>query len=989
MSGANNAKLLIVGYNHAHYREFTLNSDETLSLPEVSSVPWVGASKRRDIYKKTKSHPDSLHHVKFITKNDDPHAFLWQTNAEKLKNAARWGIVKTHSITGKVIGTLGQYRIAAHTRVAKGLESNSQAVKLKLLDVFQDRFEALEGIESLSNKNNTADEYSEAIAFYTAKLKAIQMRLDTDFANINSSGFDKTSLEQIKGDIDADIKRASSYYASLKDEASLRAHNRTRGQHSVMEFVKEQMIHGLYELQGINQDISYSNQRTFALTRGEFNDFIEDARKDIDDHQADLRNAVTAKHHGLYSADNNALLTYDFSADELTPAREREVLLAVSFIEGWDTLTSGKDERPSVVSNASGEETLVVIAATKWRTHRNLIARLKSFGFYLLTIAKGIFISTKPWDEEAWSNNDFHLVAKDLRARARPNEPIWRKPVQFFKQIGRAAVDIVNGVYNFGAELVIRMPVEVVNDWQSSQKLSFSLKETLDTASLAVKKISDFEEARLAYVLNKCGYKANQTISESTSKLATVEYALTAGEQNDILTAMVRGLNGFGSFFSHELYAKDPVAGLLFTMAYLVGAGAIYMPGYTSSVFGSGYVNWFSNFSYSMGSSKLAAAVAGGSSQGEIFAVGWDSVAHGPSGMVMNALYQAGEDPLTSGAYFFAAYGLGYLLVNGIAGHPIPWLSEHLKADLGSAPEAGYPIIGAKFAVMGYESLMIEHPENTHQLELSVHGHELDKLFSQLSDADKRAIDRFILVHWLSANADVLPKLESKQLVAISRQINALCSKEESESLNKLMHPQTPASIAFQLFYIPLSYIPAVLRVGLSVILSLAALVVGNPHPFEPFKKAATYLKDHVKKDLSRLLVFATFAIYIPYTIATTFIKMPAYVATMAIGRIAGLFNAKPAHFIHRFFASVHAMARSVGEFLYPARALKDVTVAHPNHTITDVEASYVKLMKQIPPSEKPLAEDSGISKSPVPSVLERKSAEKELCSLSVNSSSA
>ena len=84
---------------------------------------------------------------------------------------------------------------------------------------------------------------------------------------------------------------------------------------------------------------------------------------------------------------------------------------------------------------------------------------------------------------------------------------------------------------------------------------------------------------------------------------------------------------------------------------------------------------------------------------------------------------------------------------------------------------------------------------------------------------------------------------------------------------------------------------------------------------------------------------------------------MPTYLAAMAVGRIAGLFDAKPAHFLHRLFASVHAFSRSVGEFLYPARALKDVAVAHSNHTMTDVEVSYVKLMKRIPPLAEPLAD--------------------------------
>lgn len=947
MTGAASGKELLKKYNREHYKAYTLNnSTAPLKLHGISSVPGVGASRRPDTYNKKISHPLSPHHIKFITKNNHSHGFFWQTTPEKLKEAARWGIVKTHSVTAKVIGKLGQYRVVAHGRIAKGMVSNSQEIKLKLLDLFQDRFEALQAVESLVNKKNTKETYAETLQDYINTLENISASLESYFSGVTLSGLDETTLQQIRHDIDADIARTRAYLTSVSKTSNLQAYDSARGQHSVMEFVKEQMLYGLYELQGINQDITYSNKRFFALTRGELNDFIEDARKELDDHEADLRNAVTEKHHGIYPPNRDNVITYDFADDHLTPARERDVLLAISFIEGWDKVE--KDEHGQFkVKNASGEQPLDTIAATKWKTHRNVIALLKSVGFYILNVIKGAFVSTHPWEEETWKNQDFHLVAAELRAHASPNEPLWRKPFNFFKQVGYAVVDVFNGVKDFGAELVLRMPAEILNDWDSSNAVD-TLEKTINEADVAILAIRKVEKERLEEVLKHCG-DIYPTPILAASQLASAEYALTGSEQNDILNAMARGMNGFGSFFAHTIYAKDPVGGLFFTAAYAVGAGAIYLPALTSSVFSAQYVNWFSSFSYSMGSSPLAAVVAGGSTQGQVFATAWDGLVHGPSGMAMSALYQCGEDPLTMGAYFAAAYGLGYILANGINGKAIPWLSEHLKADLGTSPEAGYPLVGAKIAIMLYEGLLSEGVEPGTQPKFSVDGKELNALVN-MSLENREMIDRFRLVLWLSKNANMLPKLERQQKFAISQQINKLF-KEDSKSLNKLIYPETPSSIAFQLISIPLSYIPAILRALSSIVISITAGLRRQENPWEPVRRASSDLFERTKKDLSRLLLFIANTSYLIYIMVTTFVKMVAFLVTMMAGRIAGLFNAKPAHDMHKGIASVHAFFRRVGEFFYPVRALKDGVSAHPTHTMNHVQASYINLIKELRPA--------------------------------------
>jgi hypothetical protein len=947
MAHGDSAKKLLAAYNQEHYRAFTLNDEEHLFLIAPSLMPSISATERRDHYEKLISHPGNPHHVKFIKKNKERLGFLWQTDRATLKKAVRWGIVKTHSITGKVISTLGNYRVAAHQRVAKGMVSNSQAIKLKLLDLFQDRFEALEDVESLANKINTRAEITQVLQQYIEKLKKITEQLSDYFSKVEQTGFSKETLDTIRQGLQADIERTEAYLALIKKKDDLSMVNSARAKDSVVEFVKQQMIHGLYELQAINQDMTYSRKRRFALTRGELNDFIEDARRTVDDHQADLRNVVTKSHHGLYaSAEAGTLVTYDFIDDHLTPARERDVLLAISFIEGWDTLSNEKGQKPTVKNQAGEIEELATITATRWQTHRHFIAFFKSVVFYLLNMIGSVFISTRPWEEETWKKKSFHLRAAELRKDAKFNEPMWRKPLRFVKHVVYALRDVFYGIRDFGAELTFRMPAAILNDWHSSYKTP-DFQTTLRCVSSALQDIDEKEKNRLQELLEQCQFQA-PTLSKPASHLALMEYGLSGGEQNDILTAMVRGLTGFGTFFSHHIYAKDPVGGLLFTAGFAIGAGAIYYPALTSAAFGAAYTNWFTQFSYTMGSSPITAAIAGGGTQAELFAAAWDGVIHGPSGMTMNALYKCGEDPLTVGAYCLAAYGLGYVLANGVGGHPIPWLSEHMMADLGTVPESGYPIIGAKLAVALYEALVVEPHEHHAPVKIGATGLEFEGMPASYDPKIQQDVNRVLLISWLALNAKALPKLASKDLFAISQQIKILFNEEDSESLHKLLYPETPRSIAFQLVAIPLAYIPSILRFVFSLGLSTAAWFNGNPHPLEPAKRATMQLVNQAKRDVSRLVVFATQVVYIPYIMLTTFTKMLGHLVTMACGRVMSLFGIDSAHFFHRLFASAHVFFRSVGEYFYPTRVLRSVAVAHPTHTMLAVEDSYVKMVKEI-----------------------------------------
>ncbi|WED43470.1 hypothetical protein [Legionella cardiaca] len=942
---AENAKNLLIQNNKKKYEQFILNTDNTLFLPTPSSVPWIGTAGQSDAFrKKTVKHGESQ--VNFISKNGEAFSFQWQTTPFQLKKAVRWGIVRTESITAKVISALGHYRITAHERIAKGIISNTHALKIQFLDFYQQRFEALQELESLVNRENSLAIYNKSIERYITELQTISANLEVQFKDTQLIDINPQAISQFQADIAQDINRAKTYLTTLQEKNSnateaLLASRRARGNDSILEFVKQQMIHGLYQMQGYNQDFSFSKRRSFALTRGDLNNCIEDARKEINDHDADPRNAVRAEHHGFYSSENDTI-TYDFGPDNLTPARQKQVLLGISFIEGWDSVDYSNPKTP-VVKNHLGSEPLTIISATNWQLHRNFTAFIKSTAYFIFNVFKGFIMPTHPWEEEAWNNKKFHLVASDLRKNASPNEPLLLKPIRFLKIMANSIKDCFKGIRNFGSEL-IRMPEEIFNDWNASKALknyALVIEEAEDEMAL----IKEEEERRLQYLL--ADYPVNET-SEVISILAKVDYHLTAGEKNDILTAMVSGLDGFSSVFTHNLYAKDPVGSLVFTAAYAAGAAAIFCPTVASTIFGSGYVNWFSNFSYSMGAGKLAATIAGGSTQAQVFATVWDTAIHGPNGIGATIATQIAEDPLTYGSYFAVAYGLGYVLVNGINGHEIPGLSAILKEDLGTTPEASYPFIGGKFAIGLYELLLRKPSERYEPLKIKYNGTEVAAYPESTYQIYQKIIARFNLAFWLSTHATTLPKLRPATLFEIERHIDNLFPAEEAASLKKMLYPEKEPSIAFQLFSIPLTYIPALLRLGFALIVSPIAWFMDNPNPAQPIKNAAKDLGNKIAKDLNRLLIAASHLTYVIFTVVSSPVKALALTANMIIARIASLFDWHPSYSMHQTFAMVHSFFRRVGELLYPARATKSIVTANPAHTIREMEHSYKMVLDNL-----------------------------------------
>ncbi|STX49640.1 Uncharacterised protein [Legionella hackeliae] len=523
-----------------------------------------------------------------------------------------------------------------------------------------------------------------------------------------------------------------------------------------------------------------------------------------------------------------------------------------------------------------------------------------------------------------------------------------------------ALVDCFKGIRNLGTEL-FHIPNDIFNDWNSSKSLK-DVDAVIKDAEDKIASIIKEEERRLKQLLKD--FPEPDSESKVVSELAKTDYHLTAGEQNDILTAMVRGLDGFATVFTHNIYGQDPVAGLIFTTAYAAGAAAIVCPSLASSLFGASYVNWFSNFSYSMGAGKFAAVLAGGSTQAQVFASGWDTVVHGPDSLGANVAVQVAEDPLTYASYFALAYTLGYVLVNGIHGHRIPGLSDILREDLGSTPEASYPFIGGKFAIGSYELFHHNPTENFHPVKINFNGTEHGNS-KNLGESQQKTIKRLQMATWLSLHAETLPKLEADLLFMLGRHIDQLFTVEEASSLKKILYPEQEPSIAFQLFSIPLTYIPAVLRFAFAFFLSPLAWVLGNPSPLEPIKNAGRDLYSKITTDLNRILVAGSQFLHVCFKVISSPIKALIFTINMIVDRIAVLMDVPLAHSMHRTFAKTHTFFNDLGEWLYPVRATKSVIFANPAHTIKELEHSYISMLEELNASKKESEEKLKVTEIP------------------------
>lgn len=935
------AKEWLDRYNRIQLQNFKLDKNKKeLKLYPISKLPGRAAKSKPIIYtKETVKCGEST--IDIIKKNEEFDSFVWHTTSDKVKEAVKWGIVKTQSVTGQVIAALGKYRLTVLDRIEDDAGiSNRYIFKEPLLTHYQDRFEALEELESLANRQATYDEFNEAFKHYIDKLNKLEQGLFKPFPE-EFKDVDHQGIAHIRKEIKLDIERAEHFM----DHYNFTPANRATGIDSILTFVKKEMARNLRNLQNHNQNITYSRKNRFALTRGDLNSFIEDAEKIIEDYNAPPRDAIWSDHHGCYGL-GNGKVAYDSSDHCSSPQEEHRAALAVTFIEKMNEIDVQKVSVPGKTKpttkvflkrDLGNPIELKIIAATKWRVGGGPVVGMKRACAWAANIAIKIgmgvvelpltlivepllfghgrsffnkvrkFAATSAINIER-STPEFSGTNELLQKVKRPPKSLGLRlrhlAVNAFKNTFQDAFFGVHDVYK---QFTVHLFDDILDDYADGAKhipdLDTVIKNCKNELIKIARKEMEIKETLQAQLNGKIIFESlheekEEGLSEQ-EQFARPGFIPSAGEYHDALNAGADGLDKFMAFFLHNIHAKHPFAGLLFSLTYVAGGLAVLVPNYVAFL-GAEYIAFCKAMGFSMSKSHVSAAVSSAVTQAQLVTAAYEFGLHGPKSWLATNAKGFEQDPFTSLIYIGTAMGFGYLVINQFH---IPWLSEMLKEDMGTFPPTSWAFIGAKLGVLVYELLSEHSRENLAQTERGKELREFlikirtrykeakekqginidenieekvdaslkqfltaekmekfkdayDKLqgddkFKQVSKETKELVDKQLtrnrIINFLANSKEQLPYLSARTKHQVVQQLKEHFPFHEARSLKKMLYPEETMSILRTTLKIIVTYPAFLVRMGAAVVSSLAQLSI------KPLQSASMDFGLKILKDLSRV----------------------------------------------------------------------------------------------------------------------------------------
>lgn len=995
---------VLAKYNEHKLRDFKLNQDETfLKLTPVSNVPWITAQSKQVQYEKETCTllKTSSNTIDVIKKDDEFHSFIWHTTAANLKKGVRYGIVKTQSVTGQVISTLGQYRLITLDRIKDGYVSNRYLLKKKLLTHYQKRFELLEELESLANQNVPEMEFRHAFDRYIKNLTEIQTKLDAYFTKTKFSEVDRDGINHLKSEIQEDIAKAKHFMRHYSREAA----NRATGVDSVLTFVKSVMIRNLREMQNHNQNITYSRKLFYAATRGDLNSCIEDAEKIIEDYEVPPRDSVYADNHGCYGSGDERV-AYDSSYHCTTGQQEQRALLAITFIEKMNKvvlLDSPNQKATLQTKNTNKKQSeLKTVTATKWHVSgggggvfKRILAWIANISIKLvfgivelpLTILveplmfghfSGFFhgvrklatreITVKNNDAPALDGQESFLSSKTQRETMSLGLRLRHLTANAFKN---SFQDIWSGARDIYKQFAIHLFDNIYDDYADGEKKKQSLDEVLRAFNNEISEIAIHENRVRENLFPDHQVPKEQKKVKLDEQFASPTFIPTGWKPNDALNSSASATDAFMSLFMHHIYAKHPFAGLLFTLTYAAGGLAVLAPNVVSFL-GPQFIAYSQNLGFGMSQSPLTAAISSGCTQAQMASSVFEMIIHGPKSWVATNAVEFEKDPFTSLIYVATAVGFGYLVVYQLN---VPWLSEMLKDDMGTFPPSSLAFVGAKLGVLVYELLEEsehEHLEKTDKnknlkeylTELYKKSHpdvtepallseKVDKVMNDLqqqttAEALRNKFKKLKLMHELTANHDRLLYLSAKTKHHLVQQMNELnFTSADVRSLKKLLYPEEKMSILRTTLAIIIGYPAFLIRLAVACV---SSIIQRSP---KPLLNAAVDFGYKIVEDVARVGRACSKYVKVTSLFIRRMIKTVAdvFMNTVLARGEALVFNthhiANGSYTISGRLDALYEKARQLFSTVVDA-AIKFINVAHPMDTERKSEASYVKLFSKL-----------------------------------------
>lgn len=986
-----NYKDSLAQINQEKLAQFKLNNQPHLEIYHPSLIPGILARSHPDKYHKEIFALNDLSSISLIEKNDDFDSFVWHTDAAQIEKANYFGILKTQSICGNVIGMLGQYRLQNLKRLTEGYVSNRFTAKETFVTLYQDRIALLQDLESLVNRENSKTKIEETLDHYIQKLKFLADEIYSRFVNTGLLKFDKDIVTKIIDSLNADIKRAEDFKKSF----DVNSVNASTGLGSALTFVKTQMLRHLRELQGFNQMITYSRSFAYAATRGQLSNYVEDAVRIIDEFEAPPHDCIEPFHHGIYGRENEKII-YASSKHCSNARQTQDALLAITFLE--------KANQAHVLRSKARE-----IQATQWKINGGLVTGIKKIlAWFANIVIKIIFgipdLLTLGLITPLSQCAAYEIQIKNPDAPQLNCEPIFKKAKSkkyslgvkfryFLGNIFRNTIqDIwygIKDIYHYSFHLFD----QVYNDYYDGVKEP-KLNHTFSKVDQEIILIKTTLESQKKYISEKLpdDYTTDIQNPKQVKKVAEPEFLFDTGEWDDLLNAAARGGNQFMGFFLHNIHAKHPFTGLLFSLTYAAGASAILAPQFVSFL-GPKYIAFAEKIGTSMAKNKLSVAISSGCTQAQIAAVGFEFLLNGPNSWLVSGAIDFEKDPATSLMYMSTAVGLGYTLVFKLN---IPWFSEHFRKDLGAFPPSALGFVGLKLGLLVYELLNehkndvteskvikkikaylaeeyhAKHPKATKEevaqivenmLATLLQSENISKLkeaYLILQGQDSRAhienvvkqnsltqleLQQLQLLYYLEQNKNYLSQLSEKSKHTLINAIKKRFSIEKARSLDKLFHPEQRTSILRTTLGIVTRYITYPLRLLISMGSSLLQL---SP---KPFISAAKDFLFNIAYDLTRLArgISKFFKAMISFprrqlkSISDVFFNS-------FLARTETLLTNQ-----HQLTANNHAVSAECDVAYEKLRqispvdfAIKNVTSAHPLSTFKKSESSWSKIFQAI-----------------------------------------
>ncbi len=763
-------------------------------------------------------------------------------------------------------------------------------------------------------------------------------------------------IRQIQDDIEAAKEFLDSISDPLLIDQTLQDYLKdtvlsASGPDSIAHFIKTRMIYALRQAQEHNQNMTYSRQAG-SLFRGEFNSYCEDALQKINEYLCDHHNSVTPEHQGYFSPNPEHPLTLDFRHLGKNRQTVRRYIMAITQIEGADKIQKNNDDKyvlHCANSKTPHEKPLKVTRLTSWDIQAGKSYPFIRMGHWIWNLLVGIFIGfidlpsgfisglkgeeptsnvskyTKEFTPDCAKDTRFHDLAEKINF---PAVSLGAKLGSLIGSVIRNTVwEVFKGVRTSVQRARFQIGENLVTDYnifhnglRSEDKI---FQQVTDDINELIKQQNDlFQEVdkeHKTYYKNQAVFNSHHDETSNTKvdiehekhhnnhpnthnntssnlinseeikgQFASAPYELSPGEWHDLINAALGGFNFLFDFVFNDIHAKHPFSGILYNAFYVLGTIAVLSPE-TLEFMGKNYIQISKSISDAATSNLTAGASFCASVEAQVAAMATEFAVSGRNSWLLTGLSSLEEEPSNMLAYCAIAVGLGAILAYGLN---VPYISESIRAELGTVPAIALGVAGAKFGLCLFELfqteaiedkkdndsqqeqkkeadnheaqkkridaqrekirvLLIEHFQEKHKLTDS----KIDEIINYLLNPTLRKelerfystdsnpkLKRFQVFMMMQQNQHLLPHLPystKRELLELMHQNHQDFPGGES-AMHQLLFPETKGSIIEITVSTILDYFPAVLA-------CVATVVTWDTHPWR-------YLGNKLLKDLGRLL---------------------------------------------------------------------------------------------------------------------------------------